>query len=185
MPRKKRASRTGPWTLTCGEKVRRPKKPSHLQVAADNLGPFQYETKVEAEAKGACREYSGQRLGISRELAFEMVEDMARRFNLDQHMVRDAPRFKHVLENIREVERLANALVGCIESHDDITRHELHNAGTSIERQNRFQNLMRAADVSGLPMMSTENADEADGSWIHRLKSLAAYAKVSDIRQRD
>jgi hypothetical protein len=108
-----------------------------------------------------------------------MIEDVARRFNLDQHMVRDAPRFKHVLENIREMERLANTLAGCLESHDDITRHELYNAGTSVEHQKQFQDLMRAADVSGLPRMSPENGDKVDSPWSHRLKSLVAYAKVT------
>jgi hypothetical protein len=179
MPRKKPAIRTEPWTLTCSEKVRRPKNPNHLQVAAAHLGPFQYETKAEALAQCACKEYSGERVGISRELAFEMIEGVARRFNLDHYMVRDAPRFKHVLENFLEVERLANALAECLESHDDITRHELHNAGTGVERQKQFQSLMQAADVSRLPRMSTDDESSADGSWVLRLKSLAAYAKVT------
>jgi hypothetical protein len=179
MPRKKPRVETKPWTLACSENVCRPKNPSHLQVAAAHLGPFQYETKDEALAQGAHNRYSGESVGISRGLAFEMIEGVARRFNLDQHMVRGAPRFKHVLENLLKVQRLANALAECLESNDDITRHELHNAGTSVERQKQFQSLMQAADVSGLPRMSTDDESSADGSWVIRLKSLAAYAKLT------
>jgi len=179
MPRKKRAVAVQPWTFACSEEVCRPKKPSYLRIAATHLGPFQYETKAEAMAQNAKTESAEDPSDISRELALEMIEGVARDFNRDQYRVPSAPRFKHVSENLMEIGRMADAFAARLEMLDDITRHEFQSAGTGGRPPQYLEPLMREADVRALPRLSTDKDSSADGSWVRRLKSLADYAKVT------
>jgi hypothetical protein len=114
------------WTLGVSDQVARPKKPSLLAAIADEcLGPFKYQTRSEASASGHFYEEPGVRLEISRELALELIEDVARRFNTEEFLSRSAPRFKTVIDNITETENLLIRLVDKLDSLDDITRCEL------------------------------------------------------------
>jgi len=178
---KKTAVLQNRWTLACDEETSRPKKPSYLaKVVDEHLGPFAHETRAEALEHGAYFDHNGKRLGISRELASELVEDAARRFNTEEYLERSAPRFKHVVERLKEQKRLVDALIAHMESDDDITRHELQNAGTSTEHQERFGALMEAADVKALPRVSTDKTDGGT-SWVDRLKSLSCYIETTTI----
>jgi hypothetical protein len=178
---KKTAVPKNRWTLACDEEISRPKKPSDLAKVVDEyLGPFAHQTQAEALKHGAYFEHNGQRLGISRALASELVEDVARRFNTEKYLERGAPRFKHVMERLNEKKRLVDALIAHMESDDDITRHELQNVGTGTEHQEQFRALMEAADVKALPRVSTD--ETASGtSWVDRLKSLSSYIDTTSI----
>jgi hypothetical protein len=178
---KKTAVPQNRWTLACDEEISRPKKPSDLaKVVDEHLGPFAHQTQAEALEHGAYFEHNGQRLGISRELASELVEDVARRFNTEEYLERGAPRYKHVVERLNEGKRLVDALIAHMESDDDITRHELQNAGTSMEHQEQFRTLMEAADVKALPRVSTDKAGGGT-SWVDRLKSLSSYIEATSF----
>jgi hypothetical protein len=166
------------WTMTCSEEVSRPKKPDHLSDAMGHLGPFDYETKAEALKRGAYIERGKQRYGISKEFAKEFIEHAARRFNKDEYLSSGAPRFKHVVERVKLTQKLAAELAAHLESLDDITRHELQNAGTGTERRKAFHDLMEDADVKALPRVSTDQTGSAD-TWVERLRKLSTYADVT------
>lgn len=177
---KKTAVKQNRWTLTCGEEFSRPKKPSYLAVAVEQLGPFAHETKAQALEHEAYFEHRGQRFGISRELALEFLDDTARRFNTEEYLACAAPRFKYVVERLKETQRLADELAGHLDSLDDITRHELQHAGTNTEHQRQFRALMEAADANGLPRASTDKTGSA-ASWVDRLRRLSSYAEVTSV----
>jgi hypothetical protein len=175
---KKTAVKRERWTLACPEEIRRPKSPNKLTDVVDHLGPFAHETQAEALEHGSYSDHKGQRLGISRELASELVEDTARRFNTEEYLERGAPRFKQVVERLKEEKQLVDALIAHMESDDDITRHELQNAGTSTEHQEQFRTLMEAADVKALPRVSTDTTGSGT-FWVDRLKSLSSYIETT------
>ncbi len=66
----------------------------------DRLGPFKFETQTEARRHGRLAMLGDQECGLSRELAQELVEDIACRFNVEEHLARGAPRFAHVLDRL-------------------------------------------------------------------------------------
>jgi hypothetical protein len=110
----------------------------------------------------------------------EFLDDTARRFNTEEYLACAAPRFKYVVERLKETQRLADELAGHLDSLDDITRHELQHAGTNTEHQRQFRALMEAADANGLPRASTDKTGSA-ASWVDRLRRLSSYAEVTSV----
>jgi hypothetical protein len=114
------------WTLGVSDQVARPKSPSLLAKIADEcLGPFKYQTRFEAAASGHFYEELGVRLEISRELALDLIEDVAKQFNKEKFLSRGAPRFKTLINNITETQDLLIQLADKLDTLDDIMRCEL------------------------------------------------------------
>jgi hypothetical protein len=173
---KKEAVSRARWTRNCPEEISRPKKPEWLHVPLKFLGPFAFRTSDEAIQHGTSREIHGQRVGVSEELARELVENLARRFNTDEHLEKNAPRFKDVDQRLDELIRLTRALAEHLESLDDITRHELQVGGTRPHFQHTLAELKIVADVSALPMPAGDEVLQ-DRQWTERLRSLCEYAQ--------
>jgi hypothetical protein len=123
---KKSAIKKSRWTFECSDEVKKPKKPGHLRVAVDRLGPFKFETEAEARRHGLLVKLpDGEPRDCSRELAKKLVEDMAWRFNAEQHLARDASRLVHVLRQYEVIRDTALAHASALETLDDIGRYEL------------------------------------------------------------
>jgi hypothetical protein len=166
------------WSLAVTVAVETLRKPEHLKAVLGHLGPFQYGTQAEALAGGHYIENGTKRFGLSREFAVELVEDTAKRFNVESHLERNAPRFKQVLENLSKTQRLANALASHLNSLDDITRHELQFAGASEHMRHQFEQVMREADVGELPRKSTDTC-KAPRSLVERVTKLSSFAGIT------
>jgi hypothetical protein len=160
------------WKRRVSDQVARPKKPELLaEIAEEYLGPFKYRTQEQALADGRANEDFGTRLGISRELALELIEDIARRFNEEMFLCRDAPRLKDVVNNLIELQQMAAAFAAKLSSLDDLTRHVLAEAAKGQEK--KLQQLMTEADVASLP---APEADERDPcAWVTRLDAISSY----------
>jgi hypothetical protein len=154
------------WTFECSDEVKKPKKPGHLPVAVDRLGPFEFRTETEARRHGLLVQLpDGEPRGCSRELAKELVNDVAWRFNTEQHLARHAPRFAHVLRRYEVIRDKAFELADALEALDDIGRFEL------------LRNSLKSESKSLLE-------DPAHGlyaEWIGQLRNRALY--VERVRQ--
>ena len=131
------------WTLDCSDDIKKPKKPSHLVATAERLGPFKFETQNEAVRHGHSVMLGDQRCGLSRELAEELVKDLAIRFNTEEHLARGAPRFREVLSRLKAICDQLAALADALDTLDDISRYEL--LGTDLDAEaNRSMTATRA-----------------------------------------
>src|SRR5262245_45115374 len=167
MARRRAAVLQPRWTTRCSEEISRPKKPELLEAAVEQLGPFEFKTSKEALEQGACRDIHEEQVGVSEELARALVENLARRFNTDEHLEKNAPRFKHVIERLDELSLLARALATHLDSLDDITRHELQICGTRSHLQHTLADLRTAADVAALPRPAADNSPQ-EHQWTQR-----------------
>jgi hypothetical protein len=157
---RKNAGQKERWTLDCPDDVRKPNKPSHLRTAVDRLGPFKFETQAEARRHGHLVMLGDQECGISKELAQELVKDIACRFNVEEHLARGAPRFAHVLDRLTVIRDMAVALADELDLLDDISRYELLRGNLNAEAG---------------PLMRASRAHNLYLEWISQLRKRSMY----------
>jgi hypothetical protein len=107
-----------------------------------------------------------QEFGLCKELAQELVEDIACRFNVEEHLARDALRFAHVLDRLKVVRDMGLAYADELESLDDISRYELLRGNLNAE--------------PGRPMKDTR-AHRLYLEWINQLRHRSLYTE--NVRQ--
>jgi hypothetical protein len=148
--------------------------------AVAKLGPFRHKLHDEADRLGPREGFNG-RIALSEELACERVWILARQYNRQERLGRNAPRSRDVVERLTKLENLAGELARYLESLDDITRHRLQTGGTGISDFCKVVSfpLMEAADVAGLPAPPGWQSDETPPAWVQRLKALSEYANWS------
>src|SRR5262245_13112568 len=164
------------WTFHCPENVTKPKGPYRcLDDAIKLLGPIRYKTSREAEAKGAWGTLDDHRLPLSREVAEELITDIAITFNVDTYLAANAPRLKSLLTQLTELECRARDLARFIEQLDDITLMHVRPEGMPEALRSSLKNLLPIADLHGLP--SAQERSERQDDWTNGLYALADVAR--------
>jgi len=164
-PRRKLRKKT--WRLHAPAEVRRPKGPREAFLRAiEELAPY----------RGIwLKEEDGSRQKLSKKLAIRLVGGIARRYNYNEYVARDAPRFSDILESLRNFERLSAALAEQIEHSDDLTIRILQLGFARRDAaKDPLLKLMKDADVQALT--------NPHSLWARRLFSLSKCANLN--RQR-
>jgi hypothetical protein len=147
--------RKKPWRLHVPAEVSRPKGPREAFLRAiEELAPY----------RGMwIKEEDGSRQKLSKKVAIQLVSGIARRFNFNEYVARDAPRFSDVLERLKEFERLFAELAEHIECADDITLRILQLGFADSDGKARLRKLMEDADVQALRHRTENGAFGPDG----------------------
>jgi hypothetical protein len=165
------------WTATCTEQDCEPVGPIEAAQRAINLlGPFKYKTYDEANRHEPPP--NGSRIRVSEEFAVERVYTLAMMFNRVQILTDGAPRRKDIVEGLDKLELAAAALADVLDSLDDITRHRLQTGGTGIGSFRKYfsNDLMKNANVDGLPRPSSAGEEKTQCQWISQTRALSQYA---------
>jgi hypothetical protein len=165
------------WTAICTEQDCEPVGPIEAAQRAINLlGPFKYRTRDEANRHEPPP--NGSRIRVSQEFAVERVYALATMFNGVQILTDGAPRRKDIVESLDKLEHAAAAFADVLESLDDITRHRLQTGGTGIGLFRKYfsNDLMKKANVDGLPRPSSAGEEKTQCQWISQTRALSQYA---------
>jgi hypothetical protein len=159
--------RKEPWRLRVPAEVSRPKGPRGAFLRAiEELAPYRGIWVKEADRS---------RQKLSKKLAIRLVNGIARRYNYNEYVARDAPRFSDIVESLTEFERLSAALAEHIEQSDDLTIRILQLGFARRDRgKDPLLKLMKDADVQALTTPRS--------LWARRLFSLSKCANLN--RQR-
>ena len=120
-------------------------------------------------------------LRLSEELAIEKVFKLALAYNQLALLERASPRLKDVADVLIEIAELSGKLAEKLSSTDDETRHLLATAGTGIDRYlaDWTSDLIKVANVPGLPMPGGTQDEVADFGWVKELNALSEYVKFA------
>jgi hypothetical protein len=169
------------WRVTVPDEIVQPKGSTEcIKRAVARLGPFRHKLHVEAEKLGPW-EGLGGRIALSEQLAFERAYLLARDFNRNEHLNRNAPRSRQIVDRLTKLETLTGELARFLDSLDDLTRHRLKTFGTGLVQAEKFfdHKLWDAANASGLPPVSGSELKQPENSWINRLNALSQYANLT------
>ena len=104
-----------------------PQQQDKLPEALSFLEPFSNEKDSDAQnASSECP---------TRELAIKMIGETARRFNEALYLADSAPRFKHMIEELDELQAVSERLTEVLKGLNDFTRHGLRSAGPPTEER--------------------------------------------------
>jgi hypothetical protein len=166
--RRKRQPQKKRWRLYAPAEVSRPKGPREaLLRAIEELAPYR---GIWVKEDGSCQK-------LSKRVAIQLVSGIARRFNFNEYVARDAPRFSDVVERLKEFERLSAQLAEHIEASDDLTLRILRLGFVELGHKDPLRKLMEDADVQALSHPQGKRSP-----WARRLFSLSKYAQVSEQR---
>lgn len=164
MSRRKKPTKA--WTLTIPAKVTRPKgSPVHLMQAVEWLAPY----------KGIWVKDDRSHQKLSKKLAIKLVTSIARRFNSNEHLARDAPRFNDVMIRLKELKKRSDALAKYLENLDDITVGELEHGRKLFTGKYDYASLRSEADVPNLRKQTRTKRSP----WTHRLFCLSRCAEIT------
>jgi hypothetical protein len=162
MPRKTQA-RKKPWRLRAPLEAIRPKGPPEMLLRAmQQLAP--YRGVDVAFEDGVVRK-------LSKRTAKQFIIGIARRYNYNEYVARDAPRFSDVLKRLEGFETLCAELAEYIDGSDELTLRILQLGFSKPDRKDRLGTLMRAAEVEALKQVRGTSS-----LWARRLGSLSKCA---------
>jgi hypothetical protein len=166
---RKRELQKKPWRLHVPAEVSRPKGSREAFLRAiEELAPY----------RGIWVKEDGSRRKLSKKVAIQLVSGVARRFNFNEYVARDAPRFSEVVKRLKRFERLSAELAEHIEGLDDLTLRMLQLGFAGPHGKDRLRKLMEDADVQALSHPHGKRSP-----WARRLFSLSKCANLSLQRQ--
>lgn len=169
-PTARNKRKKGPWQLLIADCE--PKRPELIEQAAAHLGPFKFATNAEALSNNWTFMSGDEITPISRDNALCLLLAIATRFNRDDRLSKDAPRFKHVRQDLHEVKQIIDLLRTALSNLNDITRHELRFTGSEGIHDSR---IMALAEIHALPQASNDESPPTDITWDARLGALSDH----------
>jgi hypothetical protein len=114
---------------------------------------------------------------VSAEFAIDRVYTLAEMFNRLETLGDGAPRRKDIVQRLDKIEEVSAELAKLLASADDISLSRLHTGGTGIGMFRRFfeSDLMKDADVDGLPAPARCDVKAKPDGWVVRLNALSQY----------
>jgi hypothetical protein len=159
----------------------RPRGPAEcLENAVGRLGPFAQRQQVDAEK---CGPWGGprNRTPLSEELAREQILALTVGYNRRVVREQNAPRSKHVLNQLNKIKELADGLAGQLRSLDDQTRRVLQTAGSGVAGYlgHVTSEIIEATYVPGLPLPGSSPESENESDWIVILDGLSEFCSFA------
>lgn len=144
--------------------------PKAAARAVELLGPFKPGNELEMRGD----------LFASRELAESHVQNLAREFNGVEWLAKGAPRLKHVIDELNEIQNDAAKLAERLTSLNHITRRYLHTAGGGFDDFAKFVKdwAYDNAFPESLPRPAGPTDDGNNCKWITALTALSQYAAL-------
>jgi hypothetical protein len=103
------------------------------------------------------------------------VTSIARRFNSNEYLARDAPRFADVIIRLKELKKRSDALAKYLENLDDITIGELEQSRKLFAGKCDYAFLRSEADVQNLRKQTRTKRSP----WTHRLFCLSRCTEIT------
>jgi hypothetical protein len=170
------SERMSPWRANCPEEECSPIGPLDSGLAAViDLGPFEYSTRHEADAR-PCHDRI--RRMVSKESACDRVYALAQSYRSRVILNNGAPRRKDFLEKLDKLEQVAGELARLVSGLDDMAIHYIQTAGSGITGHREYfpTAVMKEADVDGLPQVGE---DSRTCAWVRRLSALSQYVNAT------
>lgn len=182
------------WTFDVPDTEVRPRgKIKFLKRAVEKLGPFQQCLKVDAKEHSR---WVGlwNHIPLSEELAVENIERLVGDFNRQLYLENGAPRCKHIVDQLTELETRSGELARLIHSFHYQTCLLLRSAGTGIAALSLKDiptSMLKAAKATDFPLLGRCDGKlsglaaelEAASQYVNRVR--ANFLKLRQIDDVD